>query len=232
MNLQSIINSPGMWLVSSVMVIAVVAQSLLYMREAFKAADEQNIPRSECIKGLRSAMITAIGPSLGPVVIMMALIAVLGAPTTWMRLNDIGASRTELAMATISAKVAGVGLRSADFDIRAFSYVVWGMALNNFGWMAVALVSINRMHKAIKVLNEKSNPQWVKLFMGGAVIGLFAYLLSAPLVQGGGNIIAAAVSFISMFAISKFLGKYQRLQEPALGIAMLVGMFAAAAIYA
>ncbi|HWR30579.1 MAG TPA: DUF5058 family protein, partial [Negativicutes bacterium] len=69
MNLQSVMNSPGMWIASSVMVIVVVVQSMLFMREGFKAADKLGMPRSECIKGMRAAMITAIGPSLAPVVI-------------------------------------------------------------------------------------------------------------------------------------------------------------------
>lgn len=231
MNLQSVINSPALWIASSIMVIVVVAQSILYMREAFKAAEAENIPHSECIRGLRSAMITAIGPSLGPVVIMIALIAVLGAPTTWMRLNDIGAARTELAMATLSAKVAGVDLRSTAFDLKAFSYVIWGMALNNLGWMVVAILTVHRMTKAINKLNEKCDPKWVKLFMAGAVVGLFSYLWSAPLLQGGGHLVAGIVAFCSMFAISKMCKNYPRLQEPALGIAMLIGMFVAAAVF-
>lgn len=231
MTLQSVINSPAMWIASSIMVIVVVTQSLLFMREAFKAADDLNIPRGDCIKGLRSAMITAIGPSLGPVVILLALVAILGAPTTWMRMNDIGAARTELAMATMSAKVYGVELRSAGFDLQAFTYAIWGMAFNNLGWMTVALIFVNRMNKAIKTMNEKSDPQWIKLFMAGAAIGLFAYLWSGPLIKGGGNLVAGILSFVSMYLISKFCGKYPRLQEPALGIAMLIGMFAAASLY-
>ena len=52
--------------------------------------------------------------------------------------------------------------------------------------------------------------------------------LAQPVDDGGGNLAAGLVSFAAMFAISKFAGKYPRLQEPALGIAMLIGMFAAA----
>lgn len=228
MNLQTVMNSPGMWIASSVMVLVVVVQSALFMREGFKAAKELGIPRSECVKGMRAAMITAIGPSLAPVVILLALLAVLGGPTTWMRMNDIGAARTELAMSALAAKVAGVEIRSAAFDLRAFSYALWGMALNNAGWMIVALIFVKRMNGAISKMNQKYDPRWVKLFLTGAAIGLFAFLWSAPLLKGGGNLTAGLVSFVAMFAISKYAGKYPRLQEPALGIAMLIGMFTAA----
>ncbi|MBP2666543.1 MAG: hypothetical protein H6Q76_1523, partial [Firmicutes bacterium] len=140
MNLQSVMNSPGMWIASSFMVLVVLVQSALFMREGFKAANKLGMPRSECIKGMRAAMITAIGPSLAPVVILLALLAVLGGPTTWMRMNDIGAARTELAMSALATKVYGVEMRSAAFDLKAFSYAIWGMAMNNAGWMLVALI--------------------------------------------------------------------------------------------
>lgn len=231
MNLQSVMNSPGMWLASSVMVIVVVVQSILFLREAFKGAEALDIPRSECMKGLRAAMITAIGPSLGPVVILLALLAVLGGPTTWMRMNDIGAARTELAMSALATKAYGVEMRSAAFDLKGFSYAIWGMALNNAGWMVVALIFVKRMNSSIKKMNEKYDPRWVKLFMTGAAIGLFAYLWSGSIIKGGGGLFAGMVSFVSMFIISKFAGKYPRLQEPALGIAMLIGMFMAATFF-
>ena len=228
MDLKSVMNSPGMWIASSFMVIVVLVQSALFLREGFKAADKLGMPRSTAVKGMRAAMITAIGPSLGPVVILLALLAVLGGPTTWMRMNDIGAARTELAMSALATKVVGVDMRSAAFDLKAFSYALWGMALNNAGWMLVALLFVKRMNSAISKMNQKYDPAWVKLIMTGAAIGLFASLWSPALIKGGGQFFAGIVAFVSMFLISKYAGNYPRLQEPALGISMLIGMFAAA----
>lgn len=228
MDLKSVMNSPGMWVASSIMVIVVLVQSALFLREGFKAADKLGMPRSTAVKGMRAAMITAIGPSLGPVVILLALLAVLGGPTTWMRMNDIGAARTELAMSALATKVVGVDMRSAAFDLKAFSYALWGMALNNAGWMLVALLFVKRMNSAISKMNQKYDPAWVKLIMTGAAIGLFASLWSPALIKGGGQFFAGIVAFVSMFLISKYAGNYPRLQEPALGISMLIGMFAAA----
>lgn len=228
MDLKSVMNSPGMWVASSIMVIVVLVQSALFLREGFKAADKLGMPRSTAVKGMRAAMITAIGPSLGPVVILLALLAVLGGPTTWMRMNDIGAARTELAMSALATKVVGVDMRSAAFDLKAFSYALWGMALNNAGWMLVALLFVKRMNSAISKMNQKYDPAWVKLIMTGAAIGLFASLWSPALIKGGGQFFAGIVAFVSMFLIGKYAGNYPRLQEPALGISMLIGMFAAA----
>lgn len=83
--------------------------------------------------------------------------------------------------------VVGVDMRSAAFDLKAFSYALWGMALNNAGWMLVALLFVKRMNSAISKMNQKYDPAWVKLIMTGAAIGLFASLWSPALIKGGGS---------------------------------------------
>ena len=189
------------------------------------------MPRERCVAGMRSAMITAIGPAFAPVIVLLALIAVLGAPTAWMRLNDVGAARTELAMVTLSAKVIGVDPQSAAFNLKAYTYSLWGMALNNVGWMLVALLFIHRMGTMVTKLNQKYDPKWIKYLMSGASIGLFAFLLSGQLVNAKiNNWYAAFISAASMLLISKIFKKHQRLQELALGISMIVGMLLTTAI--
>lgn len=63
--------------------------------------------------------------------------------------------------------------------------------------------------------------------MTGAAIGLFASLCRSALIKGGGQFFAGIVSFVSMLLISSTPAIIPRLQN-ALGIAMLIGMFAAA----
>lgn len=231
MDLKTVMNSPGMWIASSIMVIVVFTQSLIYLRSAFKMAEKMEMPRERCVAGMRSAMITAIGPAFAPVIVLLALIAVLGAPTAWMRLNDVGAARTELAMVTLSAKVIGVDPQSAAFNLKAYTYSLWGMALNNVGWMLVALLFTHRMGTMVTKLNQKYDPKWIKYLMSGASIGLFAFLLSGQLVNAKiNNWYAAFISAASMLLISKIFKKHQRLQELALGISMIVGMLLTTAI--
>ncbi|KMO85534.1 membrane protein [Megasphaera cerevisiae DSM 20462] len=239
MDLQSVINSPGLWVASSIMVIIVLLQSIIYLKTAFTQAERLNMSRKQCYAGMRSAMITAIGPSLSPVIIALALIAVLGAPTAWMRMNDIGAARTELAMVTLATQVIGLTPQSPDFNLTGYAYALWGMALNNMGWMIVALVLTPGMTKYVAKLNTKYNPAWIKFLLSGATVGLFAFLLSNALVQvksgalslNPGTWCAAAVSAVSMLVISRAFAKHQRMQEVALGLSMLIGMFVTTVIF-
>ena len=239
MELNSIINSPGIWIASSFMVIVVVAQSIIYLRTALKQARVLDISKKRCMAGMRSAMITALGPSFSPVIIAFALIAILGAPTTWMRLNDIGAARTELAMVTLATQVIGITPQASDFNLIGYAYALWGMALNNMGWLIVALLLTPSMTKYVSKLHTKYNPTWIKYLLSGATVGLFAYLLSNVLVQvkmgtlvsNSGIWCAAITSAISMLFISRAFAKHQHLQEVALGISMLVGMFVTTGIF-
>ncbi|WP_301859636.1 DUF5058 family protein [uncultured Megasphaera sp.] len=232
MDYNSIINSPGLWAVSSLMIIVLLVSAGIYVKLALSEADKIGLERKRCIAGLRSAMITAIGPSLSPVIIAFALIAVIGAPTTWMRMNDVGAARTEIAVIALAAKVIGLDPQSPDFGLQGFMYGVWGMALNNFGWMFVTLLLTPGMSKYVAALNRKYNPAWIKLMLSGATVGLFAYLTSVQLVSlKPGLWCATAVSAVSMLAISRIFASHARLQEVALGISMLIGMFVTTAIF-
>ncbi|MBP2637987.1 MAG: hypothetical protein H6Q72_3894 [Firmicutes bacterium] len=231
MDFKAIINSPAMWLACGMMVMVVIGQSIVFLRAAFKAAPEMGLSRQDCFTAMRAAAYTAFGPALGPVVILIVLMDTLGAPTAWMRLLDIGAAHTELVSSTLGAQVYGVDLRSAAFDLTAFSYSSWAMALNNMGWMIVTLLVTPKMEGAISTLTKKTNPRLVALLSAGAGLGLFSYLLSNQLVSGKpGNVtaaVAAAVAFLLLGFCSK---KFPRLREFSLGIAMMAGIFAAQAM--
>lgn len=178
MKFQEMINSPGLWIVSSFLVIISVVQAIVFMKSALKEASNLGIERKGIKAAIRSASVTAIGPSLSPVITLLSLVAVIGAPTTWMRLCDVGAARTELGVISLTSNLSGVEVGSAAFGAEAFSYALWGMALNNLGWLLVVFILGHRMRGIVEKMNVKYNPTWVKKLLAGATVGLFAYLLS------------------------------------------------------
>ena len=222
------INSTGLWITSGVMVIASVLQAFIFFRTSLKEAKELGIERQKYRAGIRSAVITSIGPSFSPVIVLMSMVAVLGGPTTWMRLCDVGAARTELAVVSLAAGLAGTEVGSASFGSTAFSYSLWAMALNNLGWLVIVLLLTHRMSGIVVKMNTKFDPKWVKLLMGGATLGLFAYLLTNQLVgKASINYLAALISGATMLFLTKVCRKVAFLQEISLGVSMLAGMFLA-----
>ena len=235
MKLEDVMNSPMLWVVSSFIVIVVLCEAAVFMRQAFKSAEKMGIPRSECITGMRAAMITAIGPAFSPVIVLIALMAVLGGPTAWMRMNDIGAARTELAMSTIATGMAGSSLEAGKLTLLGFVFALWGMALNNAGWIVVGGYSASYLKGGVDYMKRKFDANWIKLLMAAAALGLFSSLLSNSVIAKGNlvikNLFAGVVSFVAMMIISYVFRGNQRIQEFSLGLAMLIGMYTAAAFY-
>ena len=146
-------------------------------------------------------------------------------------MNDIGAARTELAMAQISANMAGSSIEGNALSLAGFVFILWGAALNNSGWIIIGGYGAPFLDKAVIYLKENFNATWIKLLMAAASFGLFATLLSNSIIKktiSFNNLYAALISFVVMLIIGKAFAKYKRLQEFSLGIAMLVGMFVAA----
>ncbi|MCR1644125.1 DUF5058 family protein [Clostridioides difficile] len=226
MKFQEMINSLGLWIVSSFLVIISVVQAIVFMKSALKEASNLGIERKGIKAAIRSASVTAIGPSLSPVITLLSLVAVIGAPTTWMRLCDVGAARTELGVISLTSNLSGVEVGSAAFGAEAFSYALWGMALNNLGWLLVVFILGHRMRGIVEKMNVKYNPTWVKKLLAGATVGLFAYLLSNQIKTFEiPKLTPAVISAIVMLVLTTLFKKNQRLQELSLGIAMLIGMF-------
>ncbi len=226
MKFQEMINSPGLWIVSSFLVIISVVQAIVFMKAALKEASNLGIERKGIKAAIRSASVTAIGPSLSPVITLLSLVAVIGAPTTWMRLCDVGAARTELGVISLTSNLSGVEVGSTAFGAEAFSYALWGMALNNLGWLFVVFILGHRMRGIVEKMNMKYNPTWVKKLLAGATVGLFAYLLSNQIKTFEiPKLTPAIISAIVMLVLTTLFKKNQRLQELSLGIAMLIGMF-------
>ncbi len=233
MDVKDIMNSPMLWVMSSFMVINIFIMALMFMRLSLKSAEKLGIPREECMTGFRSAVFTSIGPAFAPVIVLIALMAVLGGPTAWMRMNDIGAARTELAMSAIATGMAGSSLEAGKLTMLGFIFALWGMALNNSGWIVIGGYGAPSLNKAVEYLRDNFNADWVKLFMSAASLGLFSTLLGNAIIKKGvvnhKNLFAGIVSFIAMLIIGRIFKGNKKIQEFSLGLAMLVGMFCAAA---
>jgi len=234
MELSEFMNSPMLWIMSSFMILNILVMAAAFMRQAFKSAAEMGIPKEECMAGMRSAIFTSIGPSFAPVIVLIALMAVLGGPTAWMRMNDIGAARTELAMASMSAEMAGSTLEAGKLTLMGFVFCLWGAALNNSGWIVIGGYGAPSLNKAVDYLKNNFNANWVKLLMSAASLGLFSTLLANAVIKKSinfNNLYAAIISFVAMLIIGRIFKGNKKIQEFSLGIAMLIGMFAAAILF-
>ena len=232
--IMQIANSWGLWIVALCLVSVVLLQAMLFTRLAFQSAEKIGYPRDNCVKGFRSGLISAIGPSIAVFIVMVGMMSVLGGPITWLRLSMIGSAPTELTAAKLSADALGVAFGSAEFDGIALANAYWAMSVNGIGWLLVVGIFARRM-EAVRLKIGGSDPQWLAKIGVSASLGCFGYLNSGALygsfvgiskgIAGSvgpiGAILGGMFGMIGMILLAR---QKTWLKEYTLGVAMLVGM--------
>ncbi len=224
-NVSTVSNSLGVWICALIAVSVILVQSILYVRLAFKNAEKVGLTKQQCIKGLRSGMISSIGPSISVFVVVFGMAAVIGGPLTWMRLSMIGSSATELSAAQVGAQTLGLELGSPDYDLTALATSWWTMSVNGLGWLLVVVLFTHRMEKLRQKIGG-GDSKWVSILAAAATLGLFGYLSAPNILVGGGKLAAVLGGALSMAFLSKLSKNINWLKEYALGFALIIGMVA------
>lgn len=229
--MDDIINSPLLWVICSVTVIVVVAQCILYFRLARKNAHSMGVSEVNCRRAFKVGAITAIGPSLSILIVMVGLMAVLGNPLTWMRLTIIVSAANELTGARMGAEAAGVTFGGEGYDENALFVSWFGMALNGIGSLVAVVLFSGHLEKMRNKIASK-NPKILAFISGAAMAAIYGNLSSAELKNGGPNMVAWATAGLTMFVLFHVSKKFTKLKEYNLGIAMIVGTVVGAIAHA
>jgi hypothetical protein len=219
--------SSPVWMFASIVVGIVIAQALAFILLASRAASGIGMTHTETTVALRTGVISSLGPSFGISVVIISLIALLGAPFTLMRIGIIGSAATELTAAGIGANAYGVELGSAGYDLRAFTSVVWTMCLGGCGWLIMAALCTKKLGE-VQLRVAGSNAPVMATISLAAMLGAFAYLASQQMAMSIGKALAALAAAATMMLVLRYAKRQQQrwLAEWALGIALIVGMTA------
>jgi len=224
-----IANSPAMWLACIPAICVVIFQAFIYTKKAFGASKTTTLKTEQCKTAFRVGATSAVGPALAIFVIMVAMMAIVGGPMSWLRLNFIGSATTELTATTVGAKALGVEVGSAAYDLTAFASSVWTMTLNGCGWLLFCGLFTDKMDK-IMTRFTGGNLALMSTICGAAVLGTAGYLATDQARRSLphlGAVIAAVISMVILLKISK---NRPKLKEYNLGIAMVIGMTVAVII--
>lgn len=227
----TIANSWIMWLAVSPVFLVSLYQAYLFSKKARKAGHLVDLSKEEANKAFRVGVTSAIGPALGVFVVMLGLMAAIGGPISWQRLAIIGAAPTELAAATQAATAMDVTLGGEGYNIIHFSNAAWVMALNGGAWLLFTGLFTDKLQVATDKVAQ-GNSKTLGLISAGAICGSFAYLFLNEIKKGISSenksvIIAALSALVAMMILERLAKQFPKLTEYNLGIAMLIGMFAA-----
>ena len=232
LNALEIANSPAIWVLASIAVIAVLVETLLFLRLAKKSAGlkEIGLTKKQCNRALRAGIVSAIGPAFGVFIVMIGLISVLGGPIAWLRLSVIGGATTELTAATVGVNALG-GDITQPLSMKELSNAWWTMSINACGWLIVTWILGSKMEKVRNRIGG-GDSRWMEIFSSAATLGIFGAFCSEYVITGIQNtdykvVLVMAVSAAVMWSLQRLSNRYKWLKEYCLGLAMVAGIASA-----
>ena len=225
MEALQIANSLPMWLACGSAVALVIVQALIFVKKAIGAAPEVGVTKDQVNKAIKSAALTSIGPSIVVLSGMLSLLVSVGGPMGWMRLSVIGSVMFESIAAGIGTGSVGVQLGVDELTPLALTMAVWTMFIGSVGWVIFSTFAADKMDK-IQAKLAGSNPAGLTIISSGAIIGVFAAMVSQKLVALDKNALATVLGAVLMFVMMQLTKgeKYAKLREWNLTIAILVAM--------
>ena len=130
MDISVIQNNLGMWICAAFMIAIILIQAVLYLKLSRKEATTLGLPAEQQKEAMRSAAVTAVGPALALSIMLITLMTTLGGPTAWMRMNDVGSGRSELAIASMVSDMVTAAEGTPEWDLQNFSYAVWAQGID------------------------------------------------------------------------------------------------------
>ena len=176
-NYLEVANSLPFWIIALVMISVVIFQSIIFMKKAFATGRKIGITEDQFKTTIRSAVITSFGPSFAVLIGLVALISLIGSPMAFMRLGVIGAVMFETLCVDAGAEAVGVVANTPQFDLYAFTNVMWVMCVASIGWLIIAGLFTPKLESfRMKIVGGKN--YLLPVLSTGAVLGAFGYHVS------------------------------------------------------
>lgn len=222
-------NHPVVWIFASAIIVLVIFQAIKFLSMSRKRAAEVGLTNREINSAIKTGAITAIGPSIGIIIVAVSLISLIGNPLTMMRIGVIGSAPIESMGAQLSAEAAGIQLGGAEFSPEIFNLIVWVLCIGGAGWMIFTVIATPSLNKIQEKLSKKPKGKHILgLVASGAMIAIFGSLLTSEFLNGIPYIITAAVAMITSFIINLIANKkgINWLKEWSLGFSILISLIA------
>jgi len=219
-------NEPGLWIISIVIILIVLFQSFKFLHTAFVVGKKIGITDKQFKSAIRAGTISAIGPSLGILIGLVALIAIIGTPVAWLRLSIIGAVWYEAMAAQFGAQALGTTIGSPDYGLVGFANSLWTISLGLIGTLIFVGLFTHRLG-GLRDKIVKGNSKLLPIISIGAFLGAVSFQCFKAAIPLGKGTLAVLVGALTMTILVKFSEKFNKswIKEWALGIALVAGMF-------
>jgi hypothetical protein len=242
--LQFYVNHPVLFLLAGIIVLIVLAQSLFFLRKAWRRGKEIGMPMDKLRRVVIGTAIFTVAPALAIVISVISLSKKLGIPLPWMRLSVVGAITYETPAAANA--LSAMGLEWADImELTATQYVTVAAVMTMGIMVGIWLVPVVGKRLISGMINlEKRDKNWGEIFSAALFLGMISAFLGyvfddftdifhgdlrgliPPLVM----FVSAAMMGICGLAMKKL--NWRWMNDYALPISLLAGMISAIPITA
>lgn len=227
------VNHPLLFLLAGIAVLAVLVQSVVFLRKAWKRALELGYDKSRLRSLAVSAALFSIAPAVAIGIGIITLSGTLGLPLPWLRLSVVGAIVYELSAAGTAASAVGATLGDP-LTAQQFSAIAWTMTLGICTGAVLIPVFCKKTLNKVESVGSKDKA-WGDHFINAIFFGLIATFVGNGLanvtVDAAGRVSALvlAISAVTMAICGVLRNKlgWKWLNDYALPICMVVSMASA-----
>ncbi len=170
------VDAPILYVLVSIIIAVVLAQSAFFMIRAIRRAKAINMDPAVLKKTIISAAIFTIAPAVAILVGVVTLSKSLGVAIPWLRLSVIGSLTYETTAAERALSPLGLDLSTTVTDPSAFVTVLWVMTLG----IALGLILIPLLTEKIQkgVIDiEKKDKKWMDVLSNSLFLGMISAFL-------------------------------------------------------
>ena len=238
------VNHPMLFLLAGIVVLAVLMQSIFFLRKAWRHGKEIGMPMDKLKCVAISTAVFTIAPALAIVISVISLSKKLGIPLPWMRLSVVGAITYETPAAANA--LSAMGLEWAQLtELTATQYVTVASVMTMGIMVGIWLVPVVGKKLIGGMINlEKRDKKWGEIFSASLFLGMISAFLGyvfddftdvfhgdmRGLIPPAVMLVSALMMGVCALALKKL--KWRWMNDYALPISLLVGMISAIPITA
>lgn len=208
--------------------MAVVAALLIwFLVVGIRQAKKVGISQKDLTICIRTTLLVSLGPTMSILIPMLAMIKLLGAPWSGLRLSVIGSATMEMSLANMS--ITGMGaLGDPGLPKEALGMIVFCVAFGSMIGMVLNIFFNKKLCSNLDALRSKDSSV-LDLYTNGILAAVFAVLGATTLIASSVHCAqyysALLIYFLVMILVKKTQNK--KLREYSFTVALVAGMIAA-----
>lgn len=226
MDWKVIANEPWIWVCGIFTCVVGFYEAWFFLKTARNFMHKHGFDAHQTGRMIRGAAITAIGPVMANIFVMVALAVAISPGFAFQREGvGVGSVFTELAQVSNAAVAVGEKFGDPSFTMKGFVLAVLIVNIAGWGWIVEALFT-----RHLGTLRQKvtgGDEKLLAVIAACGMIAVFSYYTVGNAIKGGGLLAATVASVVFSMLLFKAADwmKKPALKEWALGIAMFLGMF-------